>query len=432
MRRDQPSSLAAGTVLSQSPATRQKDGCVVALAVSDGSLVRVPPLQGLPGDQARAATLKLKLRFEAKAVNSEQTPGTVTTQSLPAGREVPPGTVVAVTVAQPNDVTVPDVIGLPADAAAQKLSLFTVARDVVESVRPEGEVTDQDPRAPATRKRGATVRIVVSDGSLVEVPDVTQLALGEARRRLDAVGAGFSVTTTTLEDAAAPDTVVGQSPPAKAVVKRGSGVALQISLGLAVPSVVGLQLPEARSQLAPFEVSSAYVADVAPRDRVLAQDPAPPARLAGRARVALRVSDASLVAVPDVTTMTRAAARSALQAVDLDVQRGEGPDRDSATVVQQTPAPAAIVPRASAVRLDLKDSFPPVWLIAVASVLGALGAGAAAYKFWPKLIKVETRIEFGAAPTQPEGAARAGPDISIEARLEPGASTITPPEGGPP
>lgn len=422
-RKVQPSAARPGTVVGQSPPELRKNTCFVTLTVSDGSLVRVPRLKGLLREQAKATTENLKLQFQATERQSDDPVDTVLDQQPPADTEVPLGSRVSVAVARPPDFDVPDVIGLLADDAKKKLSLFKVESVLEEGVEPQGKVTNQDPRSPATRKRGDTVRIFVSDGSLVEMPDVRRLTIAEARKQLDALGAGFSVTTTARDHAAAPDSVVEQSPPAKAVVKRGSGVALEISLGLPVPSVIGLQLVKARAELARFKVSSEYVPDVALRDEVVAQEPAPPARVARGAEVRLHVSDGSRVKVPDVRTMTLAAARSALGAAALEVQIGDGSDSDSAKVVHQTPPPRAIVGRGTSVRLDL-EAFPPVWVLVAAAALGLLGSGIAAYKYWTKLLRVEARVDLHAAPTLVRGAERESPDISIEARLEPGDTTI--------
>jgi hypothetical protein len=99
--------------------------------------------------------------------------------------------------------------------------------------------------------------------------------------------------------------------------------------------------------------------------------------------------------------------------------------------VQQTPLPSAVVSRGTTVQLDLKAVLP-AWLLIAAAALGLLSAGAAALKYWTKLLRVEARVDLSAAATLAAGAERAGPDIGIEARLEPGDTTIKFSDGGTP
>ena len=427
---DRKSSLPRGTLLAPAEQTRGADGvCVVTLLRSDGTQVRVPALVGMRREQAHDAILAAGLLFDATEAPSSAAPGTVVAQAPAAQTEVDRGSAVRATVARPTDLQVPRVIGLQTSPAQQRLARFKVEPESVESARPAGEVVDQDPTPGTPRRPGESVRIMVSDGSLVEVPAVLQLTLDDARRELGGGGAGLIVSTTTRDDPTAPNTVVGQKPAAGAVVKRGSSIALEVSQGLNIPEVVGMQFDAARTQLSDFEVETQPVANTAPRGRVLEQRPVPGSRVAAGSAVTLQVSDGSLVSAPDVRTLTLEAARATLRSVELVAEVSSGPDRADALVSQQAPLPTAIVARASAVRLEVKAPGPSRAMLIAGALAVLVGAGVLA-KFirtgrTPKPpMTVDARIEFGPAPAQPDGDERTAPDIGVEVRLVQGETSI--------
>jgi beta-lactam-binding protein with PASTA domain len=245
--------------------------------------------------------------------------------------------VVEVVVAVATLYDVPDVVGLQLQEAVRRLRGFTVGRDEVASMRPRGEVTDQQPRAPVRLPAGAEVRVEVSDGSLVRVPAVERQTLDEARAALGR--ADLQAAVAERDGDLAPGVVATQDPPAGREVKRGSAVRLVVSTGIEVPQVVGVQVEDARTQLSRFDVRETQVANRAAQGEVVTQRPDPGTRVAVRSRVEIEVSDGSRVVVPELKDKTLAEARAALEQVGL-VANPEpkedplAPDR----IVSQNPA----------------------------------------------------------------------------------------------
>lgn len=432
------SPLPRGALLAPPTQQRGPDGlCHVTLLASDGSLVRVPRIVGMDRELGQSTVLQARLRFEStEAPWTSATPGSVVQQDPAAGVVVPIGTVVRITIAR-NDVAVPSVVGLQNDLARRRLSVFRVEQTTIESVRPAGEVVDQTPRAGERRPPGTPVRISASDGSLVQVPAVTGLDAAAARARLE--GGGLTSSSTAREDAAAPSTVVDQQPVAGAIVKRGSRIAIAVSEGLTVPRVVDLQLDAAGATLARFQVEAVPTESEAARGRVIDQSPAPGTRVAAGARVTLRVSDASLVAVPDVRNRTLAQARAALSDAELVARVTDGADESSSQVMEQQPVPGSVVRRRSEISLAVRAPFPWSIVMGAVAVTMLLLCGAVGYRLYmrgkarapekqqpPPLppINVVAAVEFQAAPPQPDEVERTGPDIRVDARVDVEAAEV--------
>ena len=75
-------------------------------------------------------------------------------------------------------------MGQSFDDARSRLTRFTVQRSYRAAAEAGGTVLAQSPMAPATLPAGAPVTLVLSDGSLVRVPRVTNININDARQRL--------------------------------------------------------------------------------------------------------------------------------------------------------------------------------------------------------------------------------------------------------
>jgi eukaryotic-like serine/threonine-protein kinase len=112
----------------------------------------------------------------------------------------------------------------------------------------------------------------------VEVPTVEQRPVGEAKRILSDLGLRVEVQRVTSGSVEA-DVVIEQSPKPPARVSEGSVVTLKVSTGSTqptVPSVVGLTVFQAQSQLAQFGLSweiREKKDDVAEAGTVVSQEP---------------------------------------------------------------------------------------------------------------------------------------------------------------
>ena len=355
---EEPATEPRGTILRQ-PTTVPIDGslCYVDIAVSDGSLTRVPPLHGATAEEAERTLADAGLRIAIRESVSSEPAGRVFDQKPGAGDEVPRGSTVTALVARPELFEVPPVVGRPYEEALVQLERFAVTRTPVASRRPPGEVTDQEPRPPAERPAGAEIRLEVSDGSLVLVPPIERGTLDSARAALGEVDLRAEVEEQ--ENDLAPGLVAAQKPTGGTEVPRGSTVRVLVSTGLPVPDVVGRQLADAGMLLSRFELQPTTVQGREREGEVIDQDPRPPARAAAGTVVRLRVSDGTRVIVPPVEGEALAPARSALAdaglLAEVEEQRSE---IEPGLVATQEPAGGIEVARGSTVRLVVSTGSP--------------------------------------------------------------------------
>ena len=417
----------------QAPAQRPL-GSNITVVVSDGSLTVVPQLVGRTPGQAADLLKEASLRANLVEQPSDQPVGQVFRQLEPAGRSVPRGATVTAYIAIPRPLSVPNVIGLQQSDAAARLNRFAVESSERPSMRPRGEVVDQDPRAPAQRPPDATVRIFVSDGSRVLVPNVMQVQLDAARKSVSDRDLQTG-PIEQIENRAAPGVVLTQDPPPNTEVQRGSSVTLKVSTGLVVPAVEGDMIKEAREKLAAFKVSTTSIHGVEPEGRVITQNIKPPTRAAAGTPIELEVSDGSLAVVPNVGNMSLTDARRVLGDSGFLAERSAGPDFDFATVISQQPAAGGTVGRGSSVRLTL--TWPPwFWLATVVAALMIIVAAwtllARRWPPWkprppkPTLPVVHTAVRIDPASAEPKVTESQpnGPELRVTTRIEPGTNKI--------
>jgi beta-lactam-binding protein with PASTA domain len=165
-----PGEQPAGTVLTQDPTAGRAVpvGTAVHLAVSDGTLTRVPALAGLSEAAAQERLRGLGLAPGQRTdEESPQSPGEVVRQALAAGVLVARGTRLDYTVAVPQMHDVPKVTGLPVEEAAARLRalglrITTAARRHHDAA--EGTVIAQRPDPTARVQIGTEVAVEVSSG----------------------------------------------------------------------------------------------------------------------------------------------------------------------------------------------------------------------------------------------------------------------------
>jgi beta-lactam-binding protein with PASTA domain/tRNA A-37 threonylcarbamoyl transferase component Bud32 len=213
--------------------------------------------------------------------------------------------------------------------------------------QPAGQVIGQDPTGGTKAKKGSTVALTVSAGpQQVAVPQVVGLTVSSARGRLEKAGLEASEREEN-SDTVAKGRVVSVSPSEGQKVDKGSSVTLVVSSGkpqAQVPAVVGKSFDEASStlQAAGFKVTRK---DKESTDKdpgtVLSQSPKAGTQVDAGTAIALTVAkEPSQVAVPDVTGEDAAAAVAALsgQGFVIDQQSKDvtSPDGDG-VVLEQTP-----------------------------------------------------------------------------------------------
>ncbi len=163
-------SVAPGLVISTDPAagTELASGSTVTIVVSTGpATVAVPDVVGQPAADAQAAleAVGLTATLEERSDN-EVEEGLVIETNPRAGVEVAAGTAVVVVVSTgPEDVEVPDLLGLAPDEALAETGNVGLELEVVEDPDepdPEGLVVEQDPVAGEMVPAGSTVTVLLS------------------------------------------------------------------------------------------------------------------------------------------------------------------------------------------------------------------------------------------------------------------------------
>lgn len=133
-------------------------------------MVTVPMVVDRPVDEARTLLqrngLELEISEEREAPGVEE--GIVIEQDPPSGEDVPIDSTVSVVVSGPGrELTMPDVVGRPADEMEAGLESMGLNVTIEETWSSElqGQVIAQEPEADATIRSGSTVTLTVSSGS---------------------------------------------------------------------------------------------------------------------------------------------------------------------------------------------------------------------------------------------------------------------------
>jgi serine/threonine-protein kinase len=213
--------------------------------------------------------------------------------------------------------------------------------------QPAGQVIGQDPTGGTKAKKGSTVTLTVSAGpQQVAVPQVVGLTVSSARGRLSKAGLQASEREEN-SDTVAEGRVISVSPTEGQKVDKGSSVTLVVSSGkpqVEVPDVVGKSFDEAQSNLqaAGFKVTRVDKESDKDPGTVLSQNPKSGGRIDSGSTISLTVAKApSQVPVPDVTGEDAATAIAALsgQGFVIDQQSKDVPTPDGdGVVLEQSPS----------------------------------------------------------------------------------------------
>jgi serine/threonine-protein kinase len=222
--------------------------------------VLVPDLKGMTPTQAAAALQQNHLvlaQAQKTAPSDDSQKGKVVDQSPSANTQVTQQSEVTITVGEGvQSVTVPNVVGMDAQTASDtvKNANLVYKEMPVYSQSPKGRVEKQTPNPNTSTTPGATVTVYISQGpEMTVIPDQDQI-----------VGKNVNDATATLK--AAKLQVVTQTTPS-----------------------------------------------TAPQNQVLSMDQKPGAQVPINTVVTLKVSDFSLMTVPDLTNMTPDQAIAALK-----------------------------------------------------------------------------------------------------------------------
>ncbi|HEX4484483.1 MAG TPA: Stk1 family PASTA domain-containing Ser/Thr kinase [Solirubrobacteraceae bacterium] len=233
-------SVAAGTVISQSPTagSKQSSGSDVTLVVSSGpGSAALGSYQGLTAAQAinklRAAGFKPSRTDRPSAKIAL---GKVVGTEPPAGTELQVGSPVVVIVSSgPAQVRVPDVSGDSQSGAESALSAVGLSAGTVtqqvSSTQSAGSVISQSPSAGSSVRTGTEVDLTVAKAaSEVAVPKVVGQTETAAAAALGAAGFTPSVVTAPTSEESQVGVVLKQSPTAGNNARKGATVTLTVGV----------------------------------------------------------------------------------------------------------------------------------------------------------------------------------------------------------
>lgn len=213
----------------------------------------------------------------------------------------------------------------------------------------------------------------VQGGELVTVPDVTGMSITQASNVLTQSGLVLGSQRQVINENVPQYHVIHQSRSANNVVRTGRKVNLTISQGrefVEAPRWIGKSLDDARSEIDSSRFLSGSIARVhnkAPRDTVLAQDPAPAIQISHSREIHLLVSDGPktrTVIMPDLVDKSLEEAQLILstmdvQAIPYTIKRiGE----EYEVVLDQFPPPGTVLVKGQEVTFDIRlrpTSFLP-------------------------------------------------------------------------
>ena len=220
---------------------------------------------------------------EGTRQDSKQTEGAIISQTPAAGETLREGSRIYVIVSGRQVDEVPDVGGQTSEEATQTLEEagFEIEEETGESSESyKGYVTGQDPRGGRNAEVGSTVTITVGGGpETVEVPDLYNRTVEEARRALEAADLSLGRQTRETSSQVPAGQVISQNPSAGSNAESGSSVDVTVSSGtnqVRVPDVVGYSVFDAAETIwnAGFGYTVETVQSNQPAGTVLSTDPA--------------------------------------------------------------------------------------------------------------------------------------------------------------
>ncbi|MBP9002407.1 MAG: PASTA domain-containing protein [Candidatus Hydrogenedentes bacterium] len=365
----------AGRIIFQRPTagTQAAWGSSVDLVVSTGACERYVNVPSLAGMTESAAALMvtasdLYLNRVSRQCNDTVPAGRVISQSPGAGSLVVPGASVDLVVSSGVCPVVPDVRGLPRDAAMNSLEAAGLVTGIMaqqcDDTVPAGTVISQSPVSGTSVTAGAAVNLVLSTGPCnATVPDLAGLDETSAQDTIGGAGLVVGDVTRQCSDTVGEGQVISQSPAAGNPVSLGMPVNLVISAGncLIAPGVTGQSLEDAQAALQSAGFSIGNVGqlcnDAIPEGDVISQSPLTGTSVAAGAVFDLVISAGPCpVTVPSVEGRSESVAEAILTVGRLTVGNVTMACSDTVpvgSVVSQTPTGGSQVVPGTAVNLVL-------------------------------------------------------------------------------
>lgn len=280
---------------------------LIGLASCGPKQVEVPNLQFMQSAEAEKALtgVGLKLGKVTEKTDPEVPVGDlVLEQSAKAGDKINEGTAVDIVVSTgpklTDPVKVPDITGMTtedAENALTKALLVPVPGAPMNSDSVEaGKVCYQSVKAGSEAKAFDKVTYSISIGKeKVAVPDVSGMAIADARDALSKAGLGCD-TTSSYSNTIAKDVVISQSVKKDEQVDKGTVVTLDVSLGekpadqVSVPDLITFNLSAAIATLDSAGLKYSYSGDE--NGTVISQDPIPGTKVDQGTTVAFELKSA--------------------------------------------------------------------------------------------------------------------------------------------
>ncbi len=233
-----------------------------------------------------------------------------------------------------GEMQLPELLDLPQEEAAalleeMGLEMILASRADNPTV-PENAVATQQPAAGSIVRAGDTVMLGISDGWTNYVPDVCDLLLADAQKKLEDLG--FVVEYEEVSSIGdAPGTVIAQDVDPETLLERDSTIRLTVSLGREdldinklekVGNYVGMQFEEAKAQLSEIflyalQIETVYDPEV-PAGVIIEQDIAEGESVPQGTTIQMKVSlGVQMTRVPSVKLMGAGTAKSVLEAAGL-------------------------------------------------------------------------------------------------------------------
>jgi beta-lactam-binding protein with PASTA domain/mono/diheme cytochrome c family protein len=148
---------------------------------------------------------------------------------------------------KPQLVQTPSVIGSNETEAVESINELDLEVTIIRTNAngPIGEILEQDPPAGEEIEVGQPVTITVSDG--VSVPELVGMTLDEASQVI--ADSNLNSVLTFQNDISPINEVINQSVTSNTNVNPGTEIMLVVSIGVAVPNIIGLSSTDATTAL---------------------------------------------------------------------------------------------------------------------------------------------------------------------------------------
>jgi beta-lactam-binding protein with PASTA domain len=276
-------------------------------------------------------------------------------------------------------IAIPEVAGTTVEAATANLTAagFVVeTRDVPDPEVAVGLVAGTDPVAGTELDQGSTVTLLVSTGpSAVDVPNLLDLSLDEARSLILASGLTLGDISFEVSPVVPADTVLSQNPMPGITVESGSRIDITVSAGtdaIEMPDVVGRSEADALFQLGQAGFLSEQIiveersSDTVLEGFVIGTVPEAGNQVASTSTITILVSSGvGPIEVPDVVGLDVTTATAVLQAAGFEVEQGdviEIPfgDENDGKVMEQNPSAGTELEEGETVTVRVGASGDPV------------------------------------------------------------------------